>query len=59
MKKTFRIRMEVEITAQDRKQAEQRAALLYSDLEHERRPWVLDVLPDGIEERQSLTPKGE
>jgi len=36
--KPFRIRMEVDITASDREQAERRAGLLYSDLEYGRRP---------------------
>lgn len=48
----YRISIEVDITARDNEHAERRARLLYSDLE--RRPWVRDVLPDGIEERQPL-----
>jgi hypothetical protein len=54
--RVFRIRIEVDITARDREQADRRARLLYSDLEHNRRPWVQAVLPDGIEERQTIIP---
>lgn len=43
--KPFRVRIEVDITARDREEAERQAALLYSDLEHERLPWVKAVLP--------------
>lgn len=57
--KPFRVRIEVDITARDREEAERRAALLYSDLEHERRPWVKAALPDGIEERQWINRKGD
>ena len=57
--KHFRIRIEVDITAHDREQAEDRAGLLCRDLEYERRPWVRAVLPDGIEERQPINSKGE
>jgi len=55
--KPFRIRIEVDITARDRKQAKRLAGLLYSDLEA--RPWVVEILPDGIEERQPLNQKGD
>lgn len=48
----YRVRIEVDITARDTEHAQRRARLLYSDLEQ--RPWVGDVLPDGIEERQPL-----
>jgi hypothetical protein len=57
--KPFRIRIEVDITASDREQAERRARLLYSDLEHGHRPWVVAILPDGIEERRPLNHKGD
>ena len=43
--KPFRIRIEVDIAARDREQAERGAGLLYSDLEHGRRPWVHRFLP--------------
>jgi len=46
--------MEVDIRADDREQAERRAGLLYSDLEQGRRPWVREVLPGSIEERQTI-----
>ena len=49
----FRVSIEVDITAHDRKVAERRAQLLYSDLGT--RPWIVEVLPDGIEERIPLT----
>lgn len=48
----YRISIEVDITARDSEHAERRARLLYSDVEQ--RPWVREVLPDGIEERQPL-----
>jgi hypothetical protein len=57
--KPFRIRIEMDISARDREQAERRAGVLYSDLEHCRRPWVLAVLLDGIEERRLLNHKGD
>lgn len=53
--KPYRIRIEVDITARDIEHAERLARKLCSDLEQ--RPWVSDVLPDGIEERQPVTPK--
>jgi hypothetical protein len=55
--KPYRITIQVDITARDREHAGRRAMLLYSDLEH--RPWVDDVLPDGIEERQWMRPSGK
>lgn len=48
----YRVSIEVDINGRDNNHAERRASLLYSDLE--KRPWVRDVLPDGIEERQPL-----
>jgi len=48
-RKPYRIRIEVDITAADREQAERRMSLVCSDIE--KRPWVVAVLPDGIEER--------
>lgn len=51
----YRVSIEVDITARDNEQAERLARLLCSDLEQ--RPWVRDVLPDGIEERQPLNPR--
>jgi hypothetical protein len=52
--KHYRIRVEVDITARHIEHAERLARLLCSDLEQ--RPCVRDVLPDGIEERQPVTP---
>lgn len=57
--KPFRIRIEVDITARNREQARRRAGLLYSDLEDGRRPWVVEVLPNGIEERLPINQIGE
>jgi hypothetical protein len=47
--KHYRIRIDIDIEAGSRERAERRAACLYSDLE--RRPWIVEVLPNGIEER--------
>lgn len=49
----FRVNIEVDIKAHDREVAERRAQLLYSDLG--RHPWIVEVLPNGIEERIPLT----
>ena len=57
--KPYRIRIEVDIIARDREEAERRAGLLYSDLEYGRRPWVAAILPDGIEERRPINQKGD
>lgn len=54
--KPYRVRVEVDIVARDAEQARQRAQLIYSDITAAGRPWVKDVLPDGIEERAWLTP---
>ena len=45
--KPYRITIQVDISARNRGHARRRALLLYSDLDH--RPWVDDVLPNGIE----------
>ncbi len=52
--KHFRIIIEIDITAADRGQAERRANLLYADLESQNRPWLKEVLPNGIEERHPI-----
>ncbi|WP_437193961.1 hypothetical protein [Planctomicrobium sp. SH527] len=52
--KHFRISVDIDITSQDGEQAERRAFLLFSDLEQ--RPWVKEILPNGIQERRPLTP---
>ena len=54
--KHYRIRIEVDIKARHREQAESRARCLYGDLEQ--RPWIVEVLPDGIEERLPLNEEG-
>ena len=54
--KHYRINIDVDIRARNQEQASQRAMCLYSDLEH--RPWIVEVLPNGIEERIPLTKKG-
>jgi len=52
--KHYRISVDIDITAQDTQQAERRASLLFSDLEQ--RPWVNEVLPNGIQARRPLNP---
>lgn len=52
--KHYRISVDIDITAQDTQQAERRASLLFSDLEQ--RPWVNEVLPNGIQARHPLNP---
>jgi hypothetical protein len=47
--KHFRISIDVDIKARDRAEAERRAGLLYSDVDQ--RPWIVEVLPNGINER--------
>jgi hypothetical protein len=47
--KHYRISIDVDIEARDREHAERRARCLYSDLAQ--RPWIVQVLPNGIEER--------
>ena len=47
--KHYRISIDVDIEARDRDGAERRTGCLYSDLEQ--RPWIVEVLPNGIEER--------
>lgn len=56
--KHYRISIEIDITAKDEQQAEHRALLLYSDLEQ--RPWIVEVLPNGMLERRTiLSGKGD
>ena len=47
--KHYRIRIDIDLEAKSREQAERRAACLYSDLEQ--RPWIVEVSANGIEER--------
>lgn len=54
--KPYRVRFEVDIVARDLDEALRRSLLVYSDIEAARRPWVKEVLPDGIEERAWLKP---
>ena len=51
--KHYRISILVDIEAGDEEHARQRAGLIYSDIE-QARPWVVEVLPDGMEERIPL-----
>jgi hypothetical protein len=53
--KHYRISIDVDIEARSREQAESRAHRLYSDLEQ--RPWIVEVLPNGIEERIPIASK--
>jgi hypothetical protein len=52
--KHFRISIDIEIEAKDREHADLRARCFYSDVGQ--RPWIVDVLPNGIEERITITP---
>jgi len=47
----FRVSIDVDIKAMDLEQARSRLSLLVSDIASARRPWVVEILPDGIEER--------
>jgi hypothetical protein len=51
--KHYRISIDVDIEARDEEHARQRAALIYSDIE-QARPWVVEVLPHGMQERIPL-----
>jgi hypothetical protein len=53
--KHYRVSIDVDIEARNREQAEKRARCLYSDLEQ--RPWIVEVLPNGIEERIPIAPQ--
>jgi hypothetical protein len=57
--KHYRISIDVDIRAKGREQAERRADLLYSDIGYSQRPWLVEVLPNGIQERIPLTRKAE
>ena len=46
--KHYRISIDIDLEARSREQAERRAACLYSDLEQ--RSWIVEILPNGIEE---------
>jgi hypothetical protein len=48
--KHYRISIDVDIEARGEEHARQRANLIYSDIERTR-PWVVEVLPNGMEER--------
>lgn len=50
--KHYRISIEIDITAKDAQQAERRSFLLFDDLQ--KRPWVREVLPNGMHERRPL-----
>jgi hypothetical protein len=50
--KHYRISIDVDVEARDREHAKRRAGCLYSDLEQ--RPWIVEVLPNGIEERTPI-----
>ena len=49
--KHYRISIDVDIKARDEEHARQRACLIYSDIEYARRPWIIEVLPNGMQER--------
>ena len=48
--KHYRISIDVDIKARDEEHAQHRAGLIYSDIERVR-PWVIEVLPNGMHER--------
>jgi hypothetical protein len=52
--KHYRISIDVDIKARDEEQARRRANLIYSDIEWARRPWIVEILPNGIQERIPL-----
>lgn len=52
--KHYRISVDIDITAKDEQQAERRSLLLFADIEQ--RPWVREILPNGMEERRPTTP---
>jgi len=45
-----RLRVEIDIVAQDREHAEALTRILHALIK--RRSWIQEVLPDGMEERQ-------
>jgi predicted glycosyltransferase len=51
--KHYRISIDVDIKARDEEQARRRANLIYSDIEGAR-PWIVEILPIGMEERIPL-----
>lgn len=53
--KHYRLRVEIDIVAEDREHAETHSRILYSLLQQ--RSWIREVLPDGIEERLPLNPQ--
>ena len=53
--KHFRISIDVDIQARSEEHAQQRASLLYSDIDGGR-PWVVEVLPNGMQERIPINP---
>jgi hypothetical protein len=56
--KHYRVSIDVDIKARHRAEAESRAQLLYGDMDR-CRPWIIEILPNGIQERLPLnTRKG-
>ncbi|MEW4569513.1 hypothetical protein AB1L88_16735 [Tautonia sp. JC769] len=49
--KTYRITIDIDIRARDRGQAGRRANLIVGDIEAGRREWIVEILPDGTQER--------
>ena len=52
--KHYRISIDVDIEARDKQEARRRANLIYSGIEQARRPWIVEVLPNGMQERIPL-----
>ncbi|WP_437185256.1 hypothetical protein SH668x_002355 [Planctomicrobium sp. SH668] len=50
-----RLRIEIDIVAQDREHAEALSRILYALIE--RRSWIKVILPDGMQERQPIDNK--
>jgi hypothetical protein len=53
--KYYRLRVEIDLVAEDREHAETLSRILYSLLQQ--RSWIKEVLPNGIEERIPLNPQ--
>jgi hypothetical protein len=52
--KHYRISVDIDIKARDEEHARELANLIYSDIEWARRPWIVEILPNGMHERIPL-----
>lgn len=55
--KHYRLRVEIDIVAEDREHAEALSRILTSLLRQ--RSWIREVVPDGFEERTTVAPQNE